>query len=130
MSDIKSLYYDIEKGYKSAEKLKKENPELHRKQLQEFIKNQHVDQVLKQYKKPKHFNSIVAYKNRDNYQMDVLVYNRYEFHKYRYILVVIDVHSRYAEARAMTNVTGENLLNNIKEIFNSMGLPKNLNCDN
>ncbi len=40
---------------------------------------------------------------RDNYQMDIIVYNRYEYHKYKYILVVIDIYSRFAQARAMTN---------------------------
>jgi hypothetical protein len=32
-----------------------------------------------------------------------MVYDRYEYHNYKYIFVIVDIYSRYADARAMTN---------------------------
>jgi hypothetical protein len=62
--------------------------------------------------------------------MDIIVYNRYEYHKYKYILVVIDIYSRFAQARAMTNRKNETILKNLKDIIDVMGLPKKFSCDN
>jgi hypothetical protein len=67
---------------------------------------------------------------RSYYQMDLMVYDRHEYHNYKYILVVVDVKSRYAMARALTNRTMPNIMKNIEEIFSEMGNPHNIQCDN
>jgi len=58
-----------------------------------------------------------------------MVYDRYEINQYKYVLVVIDVYSRYVTAVALTNMREETLLDSIHGIFQSMGTPQNLNCD-
>lgn len=86
--------------------------------------------LLKEYRRPKVFNSVISPSVKNNYQLDIMVYNRYMWNKYKYILVIVDVYSRYAMAKALTNVTGDNLLSAIKELFDKYGYPKNLNLDN
>ena len=54
----------------------------------------------------------------------------YEYHKYKYILCCIDVNSRYAEARALTNRRNQAIISNLESIFHEMGYPNNLNADN
>lgn len=89
-----------------------------------------MSELLKEYRRPKVFNTIVSPEPKNNYQLDVLVYNRYEWNKYKYILNVIDVYSRYVMSIPLTNVREETLLASIKKIFDKMGYPKNLNLDN
>lgn len=131
---IKKAYYNEETGFLSADKLykklKKSNPEITKKEVDKFVNNQYAAQITKRITKQKSFNSIVAYYPKQNYQLDILVYDRYEYHKYKYILCVIDVYSRYACCRAMTNRTNLTILDNIKSIFHEMGKPENINCDN
>ena len=62
--------------------------------------------------------------------MDLLIYDRYESDKRKYILVVIDVYSRYAQARALNNRENQTIIKELKDIFNVMGEPVNINCDN
>lgn len=49
--------------------------------------------------------------------------------RYRYILTCIDVHSRYAAARAMTNRNAPTIKQHLESIFDEMGYPQNINCD-
>jgi len=132
--ELEALFYDPKKGFISGTKLyKKANEEginVSQKQVNDFLNNQAVVQIFKEQKKPSLFSSIVADNTRDEYQMDIMVYDRYEFHKYKYILCIIDIHSRYAEARAMTNRENTTIMKTIEEIFKSMGKPKLIACDN
>jgi hypothetical protein len=48
----------------------------------------------------------------------------------RYILTCIDVYSRFATARALTNRSGPTILDETKSIFKEMGVPTNINVDN
>ena len=45
-----------------------------------------------------------------------MIYDRYEYNSYKYILVVVDIHSRYADARALTNRKNTNIMSNLKDI--------------
>ena len=60
------------------------------KEINEFLEKQAVVQVFREQKKPKLFSSIIADKIKDEYQMDIMIYDRYEFRKYKYILVIIN----------------------------------------
>jgi transposase InsO family protein len=59
-----------------------------------------------------------------------MIYDRYQWKQYKYILVIIDIHSRYAEARAMTNRENTTIMENIKSIIKIMGKPKIISGDN
>jgi hypothetical protein len=62
--------------------------------------------------------------------MDIIIYDRYEYHNYKYILVVVDIYSRYAQARAMINRKNETIMYNLKDIIKVMGKPEKFSCDN
>ena len=62
--------------------------------------------------------------------MDIIVYNRYKFIKYKYILYVINIYSKYVQIVALINKNIDIILKTIQKIFNSMRILKNLNCDN
>jgi hypothetical protein len=132
--NINDLFYSPDTGYISATKLYKKmkvkDPEITLAYVKDFLNKQHTVQVNKPRTRPKEFSSIVSPSPRNNYQMDILVYDRYEFNHYKYILVIIDVYSRYVSARAMTTRKSETIMTNIKDIFKEMGIPKNMNCDN
>ena len=131
---IRKYYYDPTTGFSSAEKLYRKlkplDASITLKKIKEFISKQLTAQVNKPIQKAKEFSSIFSPNVGNNFQMDIMVYDRYAYNKYKYILVCVDVYSRYAEARAMTSRTMPMIMKNVKEIFASMGTPKNLNADN
>lgn len=132
--DLEKLYYDPKKGFVSGNKLykmaKEANIKTTQNEVNKFLDNQAVVQIFKEQRKPNIFSSIVANNIKDEYQMDIMIYDRYQYNKYKYILVIIDIYSRYAEARAMTNRENETLMENIKDIITQMGKPKIISCDN
>ena len=133
---IKNYYYDANTGYVSANKLyqkmKDDKYNVTRKQIKEFYDNQEVVQKTKMHplKSDRVYNSIVASQYGSNYQIDIIVYDRFEYHKYKYILCCVDVYSRYASCRAMTNRRNDTIIEEIKSIFDEMGLPTAINVDN
>jgi len=59
-----------------------------------MYKSPEVKQILLEYRKPKRYLPIVAKYPGDCFQMDIMVYNRFEYNGYKYILTCIDVFSR------------------------------------
>src|SRR5579871_4440385 len=104
---LSELYYDPETGFQSAARLYKKAKELGAditlKEVQDFLKEQEVAQLTKPARKQKGFTTIKAAYPGDCMQMDIMVYDRFTFHNYKYILCLVDVYSRRAAARAMTN---------------------------
>ena len=133
---IKSYFYDVNTGYVGANKLyqkmKDDKYNVTRKQIKQFYDNQEVVQTTKTHplKADRVYNSVVASQYGSNYQIDIIVYDRFEFHKYKYILCCVDVYSRYASCRAMTNRRNETILTELQSIFEEMGMPKAINADN
>ena len=128
-------WYDPNIGYIGPSKLWKKLSDddkkgLNYNQFKNNLNNQYAYQLTKKFKKPKVFNTIYAHSPRDNYQIDIIVYDRYTYNNYKYILVCIDVHSRYLQCRAMTNRTNETIIKNLKDIFDVMGVCRIINCDN
>jgi acid phosphatase class B len=131
---IKQFFYDPETGFTSAKdvynKLIEAGYYVTQKQVKDFISKQETAQINKEYKKPTIYNTIISPAPRNNYQIDIIIYDRYEFNKYKYILMCIDVYSRYLQARPMTNRKMETIIEKLKDIFDKMGKPVNLNADN
>ena len=131
--EVKKLFKDPKFALLSKDKLKKkleeENKALKTKDIDDFYDKLEINQLTKIQKK-KTFNSVVAYYPGDAYQIDIIVYNKYEIHKYKYILVVIDVYSRYVQVRAMTNRENPNIIKNLLSIFETMGFPFRIQSDN
>lgn len=130
---LRHTYYNPVAGFMSATKLyrkvKETHPNVTMKDVVTFLQEQPTWQVLKEAKRPSVYRSIQARFPRDIYQMDILVYDRYELHKYKYILCCIDVYSRYAMAVPLTNMNAPTLLKTIEHIFSVMGKPQNINFD-
>jgi hypothetical protein len=127
MNDLKTLFYDPRQGLISVDKLYKKTKELNLNlsynQVKSFYEKQPVNQLLKPIRKPQHFNSIKADYPSHIYQVDIMVYTRFTYHSYKYILVVIDIYSRFMECRAMTNRSMINIIKNFKSIIDNMGAP-------
>ena len=132
--DIKKIFY--EKGSlllskdKFYKKIKAMDPTVKQKAINKFYMEQEINQIVQTVKKPKKFNTVTANYAGDKYQIDILVYKKHEIHKYKYILVILDVYSRYLEAVAMTNRENENIIKYIMKIFDIMGTPYKIQCDN
>ena len=131
---LKDLWYNLSTGFTSAIKLYKKARDLKYevtlKQVKEWLLKQQSHQLTKQVTKPKYYNSITAPAIRDNYQIDLLIYDRYAWHNYKYILCCIDVHSRYVHAVSLTNRKIGTIMDGVKECFKVMGVPKSINSDN
>jgi hypothetical protein len=55
------------------------------------------------------------------------------YRNYKYVLGVIDVYTRYAARRPLTNIRMGTIMEKLKEIFDdsfSVYYPENINCDN
>ena len=131
---LKKLYYDPSEGFISARKLlikaQKINPKIKLEEVKNFINSQFAYQVNKRAPKVKKFNSIYSAKVNNNWQMDIMVYDRYEFNKYKYIFCIVDVYSRCAWTFGLTNHTLPNILKCLDSVVKESGAPKNINCDN
>lgn len=137
MEGLKDLYYDPTTGFtglvKFYKRIKEINPDITMTDIKGFLNRQYTFQINRQGVRPKFYRTILAKSPRDNYQMDIMVYDRYADGNYKNILCVVDVNSRYADAeplksRKVDEVDG--LLPAIKKIFKRMGKPKNVNSDN
>jgi len=132
LTEVKELFKQPQYSLLSKDKLKKklneENKALKIKDIDDFYDKLEINQLTKIPKK-KHFNSVVANYPGDCYQIDIIVYSKYEKYKYKYILVVIDVYSRYVQIRPLTNRENPNINKNIIAIFETMGYPYRIQSD-
>lgn len=123
----------IASGYPSPaklwQKLKDDGHKVTLKQVVTVLSKEKTVQVVKKVKKPTKFNTIVAPKKKFQFQMDIMYMPHVDKGK-RYILTCIDVHTRFATAKALTNRSGPTILRETKAIFKQMGVPTNINVDN
>ena len=132
---LKKLYYNDETGFtgttKFYKRVKEIDPTITLSDVRAFLDKQYTHQINRDDVRPKQYRTIMANKPKDNYQMDIMVYNRFEKDGYKYILTCIDVNSRYAVVVPLKTreILGEGVLKGVKKIFKEMGIPKNLNCD-
>lgn len=133
LTDIKELFKKPEFALLSKEKLKKklgeENKAVKNKEFEEYFNKLEVNQLTKVQKK-KTFNSVIANYPGDCFQIDIIVYNKYEIHKYKYILVIIDVYSRFVQVKPLTSRESPVINKNILSIFETMGFPFRIQSDN
>ena len=64
--------------------------------------------------------------------LDIMIYERFKIHNYKYIIGIIDIYSRRVSCRAMTNLRMDTLMYNLKDMFENDfgGILENINCDN
>ena len=87
--NLSEIYYDPSQGFLSAsklyEKLKHKGYKL--SEIQNFVKSQQTYQINKQKHKPNEYKSIVLPGYKNNFQIDIIIYDRYEYHKYNAALM-------------------------------------------
>ena len=132
---IENLFNDMEHGFisfkKAYKKLKLIDPQIKKSDVKQVYESQAVNQVLKQRKKEKVlFNTVTANYAGDCYEIDLMIYDRYQQYKQKYILVIIDVYSRYVGVRAMSSRKLSLIIKNVLEIFTEMGSPYKIKADN
>lgn len=148
--NLKDLYYDPKTGYtglvKLYKKAKEQDPTITLQTVKSFFDKQFTAQINREDKRPKHYRTILAHKPKDNYQMDIMVYSRFPDRDYKYLLNVVDVHSRYAmsvplksrkvgtddvEKLNVDDIDGgdDTIVKAIDKVFKKMGVPKNVNSD-
>ena len=61
-----------------------------------------------------------------------MIYDRFQYHNYKYVIGVIDGDPRYAACIALTNMRMETIMMKLKDMFENdlSGYPENINCDN
>lgn len=130
--DLEKLY--VENGFPSLNRfykiLKEQKKYISIEKIKKFLEDKKVHQLNRKIKRPKKYNTIISHSILSNMQMDIMIYDRYEFNKYKYILNIVDVYSRYAFSFALTNREINNMINKLQTLFDKIGYPKNINCDN
>ncbi|NBO26231.1 MAG: hypothetical protein EBU96_05470 [Actinobacteria bacterium] len=122
---MEELYYSPEKGFLSADKfarlLKEEGVKVSRKEITRFLRNQKTWQLNKQQNLPSRYSTYWAANVGDNYQIDLMDYDRFTIDGKRYILCLIDVKSRYANARALSSKNQRGYVKALTEMMDEMG---------
>ena len=139
----KQLYLNPKSGFLSLPKLwkkiKEANINISYNDLKKILEQQETYQLTKQVKKPKEFSNIIADHPLQCSQLDIMIYDRYQIHNYKYVIGLIDVYSRYVVARPLTNMRMSTILTNLKEMceelskiagHKKMKYPENMNLDN
>lgn len=131
---ITDLYNDPRIGFGSVDKyykkLKSIDPTVKLATVKKVIGEHETYQQFQPNNKANLYGSVVADYPGDMYEMDIIVYDRFEITQYKYILVVIDVYSRYMQCRPMTNRRLETTIKNLGDIFDIMMVPRKIKCDN
>jgi len=134
---LKRYYFNNKQGFQSLEKfyrtLRQEGVKVTKKQVQQWLKTQPAYEETTRPRKPAVFNTIWADFPGQNYQMDTMFMTNYVYAGFKYILLVIDVHSRYLGAFPMKDKKTANYVRAFREIIEDQfdGIwPKSLNCDN
>ena len=97
---LREVKLEVNTGFVSSEKLyrkiKADGYDIKLNDVRDFYENQEIIQKTKRkpLKVDRVYNTIVASGYGADYQIDIIVYDRFEYHKYKYILCVIDIYSR------------------------------------
>jgi hypothetical protein len=135
---LRKIYYNTKIGYCSAKRLNvqavEELPRAHLslEAVQQWLDGQSSYQRTKRVSKPRagKMASIDGRFATYDYQVDILVYERYEYDGFKYILMVADVYSRFLMARPLKSRNMQEVVPALMSIFEENGLPSNLTADN
>jgi hypothetical protein len=113
---------------------KDEGVKVTQKEVKEFLARQRSVQVLRQPRRPKHFDTIWASRPDFQWQVDVTFPPR-AYGSYKAILMLVDVYSRRLAAvpvtsREQTNTLFPAFQTAIEELGSKRGYPDNINGDN
>ena len=107
--ELREIYYDKTVNTSSAKRLKQaatdRGVKATMKQVEAFILKQSAFQKTKTFKAPKEFNSIIAPRPGSNLQIDLMELKgeKYKMKDTKYLLNVVDIHSRKAWSIPLPN---------------------------
>ena len=132
---LKALYYNPKQGFLSFTKLwqrvKEEGIPVSQSDVRRFLEQQKPYELYKQVKRLTEFSNVYADHPLQCVQIDIMIYDRFAYHNYKYVLGAIDVYSRYAICRPLTNMRMGTIMEKLKEMFEELGgVPENINADN
>jgi len=131
---LKDLFYNPKDGLTSlnkfVQKANEANIDAKTSEIKDFYESQPINHLMKPVRKPKHFSSYQANYPGHIYQLDIIVYQKYKYHNYQYIICIVDIFSRYAIAKAMTSREMPQIIEKFKEMIEEIGVPYKLECDN
>ena len=125
---FKELYYqdDVIIGSKqNFINLAKQKLKASTKEINEFLKNQEINQVNK--KATKHTNLKITAPPR-TYQLDIMYYPIGE--SFKNVLLIVDIQSRKAWAYVISSTSGENILNAYKKFESEVDIINAIEGDN
>ena len=129
---IREAFYDPEFGLQSVDKLyyKLKTKGITKKQITEFLKKQEVQQMHKNFKPIKKFFPIYAQHKNEIWQTDLLdLSNLSKYNQgYHYILIFIDVFSRFVYVIALQNKTSSIVNDGLKSVL-SIEKPELIQAD-
>ena len=127
---LSNLYYDLDKGYGSAQSLYKQAQEEDIHISLEYVKNWIKKQPNKQRKGYKGYNSYKAPFPRYQYQIDIMDMSYLkQSTQPRYALVVIDIFSKYGDVQPMNNKDSNSVYEALLTSFKIMKYPMSIYSD-
>ena len=132
LARLRDIYYEPETGFGSAQDTYRQakamglttgSGKLTMKDVKQFLRNQESEQITKKFRRPTKFTSIRAKAVGTDYQADLMEFG----HKrdgYRFLLNVIDIHSRYAWSVPIRNKKGETVVQAFKQHVDIKRSPK------
>mgnify|MGYP002386821717 CR=1 FL=1 len=134
---LKQYYYSNKHGFQSVQRfyhtLRDAGVKVTQKQVKAFLDRQGAYQEAAQPRKPALFNTVWADSNGENYQKDTMFMTNYPYAGFKYILLVVDVHSRYLGALPLKDKKITSYIKAFSDIVEQQmdGIwPQRLNCDN
>lgn len=130
-----SLYYNVKLGFKPVRTFitlfNKMYPDenVTNDEIETFVKQQEVDQVMRKKHVPMLYSTVLAKCPKHIYQIDIMVYDRYTIHHYKYVLNCIDVYSRFLMSKPLTNKRTTTVLQALENMFQKNGYPEEVSAD-
>ena len=122
---VKKLFHNPKFGLlympKLWQRMKQQGIKVSYNDMKIIIEQEETYQIHKQVKNPKEFSNVEAYHPFQCTQADIMVYDRFQLHKYKYVLGVIDVYSRFVSCRSLTNMRVSTILDAFHSIFKEFG---------
>ena len=127
-----NLYYSPNTQFTSIRSLYDavKNQGITQKEVKDFIQRQDTTQLFKAQKKPKHYFPIVAKHKFEILQLDLVDLSNLATanNNYKYLLVAVDVFSRYAFVEPLKNKRAETIADALDEIIGKTE-PSTINSD-
>lgn len=86
---LKKLYFNVKTGYISVFNLNKLKITLN--QAKDFVFSQLPNQLTTPHNRLQIYNTINAPASH-NYQLNIMVYDHYAYHQYKYVFYMIDIY--------------------------------------